>query len=109
MKVSRKMDALVRFYKQTISNERISHRTRMQAAARLSEIYERAELLHEKNAARAERAELRAAAQREPGGAVPAQESPSEVSELNEDEAISSVFGSLLRGKVVSSDDTDSE
>lgn len=103
MKIPRKMDTLVRFYKQTISNERISHRTRMQAAARLSEIYERAELLHEKNAARKERYEARETAQREPGGANAAQETPLEVGET-EDEKLASVFGSLLRGKVGNAD-----
>jgi len=81
----------------------------MQAAQRLSEIYTAYMIQAEKAAARKERAELRAVAQRESGGGIPAQETLSEVSELTEDERLDAVFGKLLNGKVVSTDDPDSE
>lgn len=104
MKVPRKLDPLIRFFKETISNDKVSLRTRMSAAVRLDDIYARHALMEEKAAARKERSELRATAQREPGGANAAQETASEANGLNEDEAISSVFGSLLRGRVGDAD-----
>lgn len=70
----------------------------MSAAIRLDAIYERYALLHEKNEARAERAELRATAQRTQEGAFSAQESASEADGLSEDEQLSAVFGSILNG-----------
>lgn len=107
MKVPRKLDVLIKFYKQTISNERISHRTRMSAAIRLDEIYGRFALLHEKAAARKERYEARATAQREPGGANAAQETAPEESELSEDARLDAVFGPILNRKGKDSDGTD--
>lgn len=96
MKISRKMDALVRFFKQVVSDPKLGMRTRMEAAKRLDSIYERAELLHEKAAARKERYEARATAQRTQEGGIPAPESPLE---MNETETMDAVFGSILNGK----------
>ena len=109
MKVPRKLDPLIKFFKETISNDKVSFRTRMEAARRLDDIYARHLLMAEKTAARLERAEARSLAQRTQEGAIPAQETASEESELSEDARFDAVFGSLLRGKVGSTDDTDSK
>lgn len=108
MKVSRKMDPLIKFFKQVISNDKISIRTRISAATRLDDLYARHLLMEEKAAARKERAEAKAAAQRGQEGANATQETPSEESRLNDDERLDAVFSSILNGgKVVSTDADD--
>lgn len=107
MKIPRKLDVLIKFYKETISNTKVSHRTRMSAAARLDDLYARHLLMQEKTAQRLERAELRALAQRTQEGGIPVQESASEESELSENERLDAVFSSILGSK--GADDTDSE
>lgn len=101
LKAPRKLDVLIKFYKETISNTKISHRTRMSAAARLDDLYARHLLMEEKAAARKERYEARAAAQRGREGGIPAQESALDTSE---DARLDAVFGSLLRRKVGDAD-----
>jgi hypothetical protein len=55
VKVPRKMDTLIRFFKEVIANDKMSIRVRMQAAQRLDDLYSR----HEMAASRKERSELR--------------------------------------------------
>lgn len=102
MKIPRKLDVLIKFYKQTIANDKVSFRTRMSAAARLDDLYARHALMYEKAEMRKERAELRATAQRTQEGGIPAQESPLE---MNETETMDAVFGSILNGERDKADD----
>jgi hypothetical protein len=58
-RIGRRYDALTRFLKETIGNEKIGHRVRMAAALRLSDIYlehdrsqERREIARDRTAAR---------------------------------------------------------
>jgi hypothetical protein len=69
-KVSRRYDKLVKFFRDTLANESITHRVRMQAAERLSEIYARHDEAAEKAAARKDRAETRAVSGQEQQGAA---------------------------------------
>lgn len=103
MKVPRKLDVLIKFYKQTISNEKISHRVRMQAAERLSGIYTAHMIQAEKAAARKAKAEARALAQQGQHRAILPQESNVQA---NDDEKIASIFNSLLSPKGGSADAT---
>lgn len=72
-RIGRRYDALVRFLKETIANEKIGHRVRMQAAMRLSEIY----LQHDAAKERRELAELKASAKSEAATAASAPALPS--------------------------------
>ena len=65
-KVPRKKDALIRFFRTTMGNEAVKLNVRFQAAERLAEIYAKAEFYAERQAARQERAELRALGQPTP-------------------------------------------
>jgi hypothetical protein len=71
-KVSRRYDALVRFLRDTVRNESIAHRVRMQAAERLSEIYARHEQYEQQALQRKHRADIRALATQEQQGATEA-------------------------------------
>lgn len=59
----RKYSVLTRFYRETIHNPRISHRVRMQAAARLDDLLARHEQAVQQAEARKGRAELRSLAE----------------------------------------------
>jgi hypothetical protein len=74
----RKYAELVRFFKSTMSNERMSHRVRMSAAVRLDDILARHELAAQHDAARKERSDVRALALQSLGGATGALGVPSE-------------------------------
>jgi hypothetical protein len=99
----RKYQELVRFWKATISNPRVSHRVRMSAAQRLDDLYRRHEFYEQQAIARKDRAEARALSQQGQEGAVPLQESASVMQETDavssEDERIASVFNNILNGK----------
>jgi hypothetical protein len=77
----RKYAELVRFFKSTMSNERMSHRVRMSAAVRLDDILARHELAAQHDAARKERSDVRALALQSLGGATGALVAPSQVTD----------------------------
>jgi hypothetical protein len=77
-KVSRRYDKLVKFFRDTLANESITHRVRMQAAERLSEIYARHDEAAEKAAARKDRAETRAVSGQSQQGATEASQTPTQ-------------------------------
>jgi hypothetical protein len=103
VKVSRKYDALVKFLKETVANERMSINTRMSAATKLDSIYARHEEREEKEAIRKERAEARvrkeAGLPDEPEETVEEtpEQTPSQLAEERERQQINELLGRVDR------------
>jgi hypothetical protein len=77
-KISRRYDALVRFLRDTMTNESITHRIRFQAAERLSEIYARHDEAAEKAAARKHRFDTKALITQEQQEGTEASQTPTQ-------------------------------
>ena len=100
MKISKRRYAeLIRFYKSTIANPKLTMRVRLSAAQRLDDIYSRHEWAEQLALRRKDRIEAAAEAQRLQESGIPPQESAAQrqaQEDAREVEEVQAVFGRLL-------------
>ncbi len=100
----RRYQELVRFWKQTLTNSKVSHRVRMSAAQRLDDLYRRHEFYEQQAESRKAKAETLAAMAHGQEGAIAPQESVSERlarEQALESERMQEVFSSILAPKEI--------
>jgi hypothetical protein len=104
-RVTRKYDALTKFLRETVANEKASPKVRMQASDTLNSIYSRHEHYAEKQAARAERREVRALGLNAPIPRKKGEETPTEaeVPELSPEDIERAQINAIL-GRIPEAD-----